>query len=192
MRDSDRRVKYTRMVLRESLMELLQKKPIARVSVTEICKSSQLNRGTFYAHYQDPFDLLKQIEEDLYIELQEAIGQNAESGDVDEMLRGVMGVLDRNRDMCRVILGDNGSPRFVERILGMARAFFVGSWACKQGVPEGTADYIYRYLSAGSVDVIRHWLTSDDARSVGEVTRIISGICKSIISASMERARKNS
>ena len=33
----DRRVKYTKMVLRESLIKLLQKKPISRITVKELC-----------------------------------------------------------------------------------------------------------------------------------------------------------
>lgn len=186
MRESDRRVKYTKMVLRESLLEILQEKPISRISVTEICQVAEVNRGTFYAHYADPYELLTKIENDLYQELEGALAQETARGDVDELLVNIMGVLDHNRDMCRIILGEHGSAQFIDSVLGMARPFFMSEWACKKGVPEGTADYIYRYLSVGSVDVIRYWLLNDDARSRDEVVHIISGICKSIMGAFME------
>lgn len=189
MREADRRVKYTKMVLRESLLSILQKKPVSRISVTEVCEAAGLNRGTFYAHYADPYELLTKIENDLYQELESALAKDVARGDIDMLLANIMGVLDRNRDMCRVLLGENGGTQFINRILGMARAFFIQMWTCKKGVPEGTADYIYRYLSAGSVDVVRHWLLNDDARPLGEVARIISGICKSIVSAFMEPAQ---
>ena len=121
----------------------------------------------------------------MYRELEEVLGQDVADGDVDEMLRNVMGVLWRNRDMCRAILGDNGNPQFVERILGMARTFFMERWVCKEGVSRDTADYVYRYLSAGSVDVIRYWLLSDGERPLEDVTRIISDLCKGITGVSM-------
>jgi AcrR family transcriptional regulator len=179
------------MVLRESLLTILQTKPISRISVTEVCQAAGLNRGTFYAHYADPYELLTQIESDLYRELEDALAKDIAREDIDVLLSNIMGVLSRNRDMCRVILGENGGAQFLSKILGMAREFFVHAWACKKGVPEGTADFIYRYLSAGSVDVIRYWLLNGDARAQDEVTHIISGICKSIISAYMEPTQPN-
>ena len=39
MRDADRRVKFTKMVLRESLLELMREKPIGEITVTELCKT---------------------------------------------------------------------------------------------------------------------------------------------------------
>ena len=53
-RKQDARVRYTKMVVKESLMELLRVKPVAKVTVTEICERAGINRATFYAHYSDP------------------------------------------------------------------------------------------------------------------------------------------
>lgn len=189
MREGDRRVRYTKMVLRESLMEILEKKPISRVSVTEICQAAGLNRGTFYAHYADPYELLTRIENELYLELEAALTDDIARGDIDILMRNIMDVLDHNRDVCRVILGENGGTQFLNRILSMARTFFMRTWALKPGAPPGAADHVYRYLSAGSVDVIRHWLINEDARPRDEVARIISGICKSIVGAYLEPAQ---
>src|SRR5699024_705524 len=61
----DRRKKYTRMVLKESLLEILQKKQLTLVTVKEICERADINRSTFYAHFNDQFDILFQIEEEL-------------------------------------------------------------------------------------------------------------------------------
>ena len=45
---ADRRVKYTKMVLRESLIKLLQKKSISRITVKELCEMADINRATFF------------------------------------------------------------------------------------------------------------------------------------------------
>jgi len=179
------------MVLRESLLSILQEKPVSRISVTEVCQAAGLNRGTFYAHYADPYELLTRIENDLYQDLEDALAKDVACWDIDTLLSDIMVVLDRNRDVCRVILGDNGSSQFLSRVLDMAREFFMRTWTCKKGAPEGTADYIYRYLSAGSVDVIRFWLLNEDKRPLGDMAHTISSICKSIITAYLEPAQKN-
>ena len=59
---TDARVKYTRMVLKKALLELMQHKPVNKITVKEICERAELNRATFYAHYSDCFDLLESIE----------------------------------------------------------------------------------------------------------------------------------
>ena len=57
----DRRTKYTRSVIREALMGLLQIKPYTKISVTELCRLADINRGTFYIHYFDVDDVLDDI-----------------------------------------------------------------------------------------------------------------------------------
>ena len=56
---TDARVKYTKMVLKKALLELMQHKPVNKITVKEICERAELNRATFYAHYSDCFDLLE-------------------------------------------------------------------------------------------------------------------------------------
>ena len=59
---SDARVRYTKMVIKNSFVELLAKKPLTKVTVKEICELSEINRATFYKYYCDPYDLLEKLE----------------------------------------------------------------------------------------------------------------------------------
>ena len=58
---TDRRARYTRNVIRESLLSMMRQKPFSKITVTEICKLSEINRGTFYLHYYDLDDVLDDI-----------------------------------------------------------------------------------------------------------------------------------
>ena len=57
----DRRTRYTRNAIRSSLLSLMQQKPFSRITVTEICRASEINRGTFYLHYYDLDDVLDDL-----------------------------------------------------------------------------------------------------------------------------------
>ena len=65
----NRRSRITRRVFRESLTELMLEKGMQKISVNEICKRADMNRSTFYAHYEDQFDLLREIEDEFLIAL---------------------------------------------------------------------------------------------------------------------------
>ena len=61
MKKEDRRVRYTKLAIRESFLALLSEKPIEKISVTEICKRADINRGTFYSHYDDIYSVAEFI-----------------------------------------------------------------------------------------------------------------------------------
>ena len=61
---TDRRIRYTRQAIKEILLEELKTKPYSKITVTEICKKAEMNRGTFYLHYYDIDDVLNDILED--------------------------------------------------------------------------------------------------------------------------------
>ena len=61
----DRRIRKTQTALKDGLIELMLEKNINDISVKELTDKVDLNRGTFYLHYKDIFDLLENIEEEL-------------------------------------------------------------------------------------------------------------------------------
>jgi AcrR family transcriptional regulator len=58
---NDPRVKRTRQLLQTTLFELMREKGFAAVTVQDLAERSTLNRATFYAHFEDKFDLLDSI-----------------------------------------------------------------------------------------------------------------------------------
>ena len=55
-RKQDRRTRYTRQTIKNTFLELLTQKSFTKITVTEICKNAEINRGTFYLHYYDVHD----------------------------------------------------------------------------------------------------------------------------------------
>lgn len=64
----DRRTRYTRQTIKDTLLKLLKKKAFSKITVTEICKLAEINRGTFYLHYYDTDDVLNDILSDMLAE----------------------------------------------------------------------------------------------------------------------------
>ena len=56
--------------IEKTFVELLQTKELNQITVSDICKRSELNRSTFYANYIDIYDLADKIREYLESEIQ--------------------------------------------------------------------------------------------------------------------------
>ncbi|MGN0307804.1 MAG: TetR/AcrR family transcriptional regulator, partial [Lachnospiraceae bacterium] len=77
----NQRITLTKRLLRESLLQLMEKKQIQHITVVELCEAAGINRSTFYHHYGCPAELLKEIEISVIDELKltyetEAAGKN--------------------------------------------------------------------------------------------------------------------
>lgn len=75
----DRRIRRTRRLLKESLIQLMQEKEFMNISVREVTERADLNRGTFYLHYQDTRHLLQDIENETLLEFQQMLDQYREA-----------------------------------------------------------------------------------------------------------------
>ena len=69
MNIEDKRIKKTKRNLRDTLISLLKEKPFEQITVTEICKEAETSRITFYAHYNDKYDLI----DDVYNEMMKLV-----------------------------------------------------------------------------------------------------------------------
>ena len=75
----DQRIRLSKQLLRNALLELLKEKHISKVSVREICERAQINRTTFYKYYGSQYELLEDIENMLIAQITEKITVDTEN-----------------------------------------------------------------------------------------------------------------
>ena len=175
----DNRIKRTKRLLKQGVTKLILQKSIKKISVRELTDLVEINRGTFYLHYKDIYDLVEQIENELCEEFDEVLVKSlAESnGDELKVFRDFCYFLDENRDICYALLSDNGDINFLLKM----RAII--SRRCFSNVPKdyiksyGKNDYIYiiSYFESGTVGILRYWLSdeSDGRKSSEEIALIL-------------------
>lgn len=62
---------YVLKMIRSALAELIDEKGFNNISVTDLTQRADINRGTFYLHYVDKYDLLERIENEIIQEIEE-------------------------------------------------------------------------------------------------------------------------
>lgn len=61
----DRRIRQTKEKLRNALAELMKEKGFESIRIHDLTERADINRGTFYLHYKDKYDLLEQNENEI-------------------------------------------------------------------------------------------------------------------------------
>lgn len=61
----DKRIIKTRKSLKNAMIEMLEEKDFEHISITELCKTADISRITFYSHYGDKYVLLNEIFDDM-------------------------------------------------------------------------------------------------------------------------------
>lgn len=84
----------TKKKLAQSLKKAMEKKPLSKVTVSELIKDCNINRNTFYYHFSDIYDLLKWMFEQDAIEVIKKIDLLV---DGEEAFRFVADYVDDNR-----------------------------------------------------------------------------------------------
>ncbi|MCD8501757.1 MAG: TetR/AcrR family transcriptional regulator [Bacillaceae bacterium] len=171
----DRRKKYTRMVLKESLMQVLKKKPIKQVTVKEICEEADINRSTFYSHYSDQYDLLNQIEEEFIHDMNETLTMYNQNKDEEavQMTEKLLEYVAGNSDVCRTLFSENGDASFKKRVMLIASNHTVKSLIFDNKLDPQVLEYASLFTVSGSVSVIENWLETGMEKSPKELAQII-------------------
>ncbi|MDF2858865.1 MAG: TetR family transcriptional regulator [Neobacillus sp.] len=179
---TDRRVKYTRMMLKESLLELMKDRPINKITVKDICEAADVNRGTFYTHYKDPFDLLEQIENELFDDILASLENSFNIQNIPKLLAEIFEAIVKNSELCKVLFSDYGDKEFLHRIIYIAHEGSVAQWRklCPKATKE-QLERLYTFFASGSVAIIQHWIQNNMKEDPQELALFIEKISNNVL-----------
>lgn len=166
-----RRVKMTKRLLKESLIELMKAKSIHTISIKDICDGADINRSTFYRHYNTQYELYDEIIDDIAADIKEIfISCNGENFTVELLLTEVLQYIERNREQFLVILSDKGNISLGEAYNRITERFISRSNTGELGA------YVAQFIAAGMTSVLWTWLNKENRRSAKEVAALITSL----------------
>ncbi len=160
----DLRIQRTRKLLRDALFELTIARGFGAVTVRDITQQARVNRSTFYRHYLDKHDMLKQYLDDLQAEIAEAAQAGVQASNTEQIPAGLLALLNHVRTYAaffRVMLGQNGDPTFAHRFRQFSENRYRSLFAQvpTPALPEAPSVAMrLSYISSATVGAIRWWL----------------------------------
>lgn len=185
---SDLRVIRTRAAIKNALVELIEEKSFEAITVKDITTKANINRGTFYSHYQDKYDLMAKCEEELINEMENRIVKKIPNVIADletnpsnispfTILVPFFEFLNQNRGLMKALLGPKGDISFQTKLKAfMRKALFESNKNSfiKQENLLVPPEYLVSYIASAHIGVIQEWLNSDREESPQEIARIIA------------------
>ena len=161
-RKESRSVLRTQNLLKNGLTDLMKQKPLQKITVKELTDYVNLNRGTFYLHYKDIFDLMDQIENAM---LQDFVTINQTHKVLDmnghpyPLLRDLFIFLKENAEFTRILIIDNRDQNFVDKIKNILKQRCMTDWNYLfSDYSEQKSELYSSYVIYGCIGMIENWL----------------------------------
>ncbi len=179
-----RKARYTRMVLRESLMELMKMKPISLISVKEICALADISRSTFYAHYADQNGLLQKTEEEMLVFFDSILNKNIfyknDKHGALQILEEILQHIADNNKSVYVLFSENGNVNFLKTLFSSLYRKNIFKYLTDKLPDEQTKEYYFMFFVTGTIGIIYHWINNGMNKSIHELAKLIVNLTSQI------------
>lgn len=156
----DPRVVRTKKKLRLSVLRLQKKKPLAEITVSELCRDSGVNRTTFYKYYRIPGDVYREFIDELYDEANAIFLVELNNGtSLDEAFTRFFAYLSENRRYCMLDLA------FIDTIMKRMQEF-------TQKLNADSSPYDVYYRTGGITAIMLRWANLGYRETPEEIARI--------------------
>jgi AcrR family transcriptional regulator len=177
----------SKRLIRQAFVELLQEKDLEKITVTDIITRADLNRGTFYAHYQDVRAVIEQIENEIIAKMLEFLGEFRHKSFFQNplpLLLKVSRYLEEDFGFYRILINSKGAVPFLEKLKGI----FVEYMKTDSDIPESvkqSSDFTVsiNFFAGGVINLYQVWFRGETDYSLNEIALVVSKIIKNTSSS---------
>ena len=177
----------TAIKMDEALISLLEKKDFAYITIKEICEEAGVNRSTFYLHYENTSDLLKETTRYIldkhfayYSADTKGISERFETCEPKELIfitseyiKPYLTFIKENRRIFKVAIKQFDSMNMNEVYSKMFTHVFDPILA-RFHVPEKERPYVIKFYLTGVFALIMEWLGDDCTENMNVIIKIIT------------------
>jgi AcrR family transcriptional regulator len=161
----DPRVRYTKKILKDSLIELMKTRPVAEIGIKEICALAEVSRSTFYTYYEDVHHLLAEIEEEVVVYFEDKVDNIPvkHSRREFEMIIQMLQYVADTSNVLQILLSEHGDPgfqkQFFQRFIPKARKILhdTAETPGETYIHEGYSVFVVH----GAIGLLQYWLKNN-------------------------------
>lgn len=169
----DRRVRKTKNAIKQAFIKLLAEKELERITIQDITTLADVNRGTFYLHYEDKYILLSDLEDEILASLADEIGtsklvmQDSNLEDFaknfsKKILKNIILHIQKDIDFYLVIFKLDRKSQLEDKISELMYANMVKIISNKQKISGIPINYFHSYVSGATISFIKHWVQDNN------------------------------
>ncbi|PED69389.1 TetR/AcrR family transcriptional regulator [Bacillus pseudomycoides] len=179
---TDLRIVRTKGAIWDALTELIEEKGFEFISVKDITTRAKINRGTFYLHYRDKYDLMEKCRNEILHEIKKIVQQNipCDLKSITIPFPGTVYVFEYINEFggfINALLGPKGDLSFQTELKSLVWDLLfennLNQLIKREDllVPD---ECLVSYMASANLGVIQQWLQDGRKRSPMEMARILS------------------
>ena len=176
----------TAVKLDKALLELLEKKDFEYITIKEICALAEVNRSTFYLHYENTSDLLKETTQYItdsflsYFSVEkQSIDFKFENSDLKDLvfitpdyLSPYLTFIKENQRVFKTSIKQFGSMDF-NGVYNKMFKYIFNPVLERFDFPENSRPYVLKFYLTGITAIVMEWLENDCLEEIDNIIKII-------------------
>ena len=169
-----RKTRYTRKVIREAINELMQKKPLSKITVKELTELADINRSTFYAYYETIDQLVMSIESENAEKIIASLDatEYTDSNFIGKTIYLFFELLLKDDETAYWFLDQNVTGIGKRMIHDYAEEKFVPLWMSNKSISDTDARYSFEYVYDGCIGVLTRWYNNKSEIGENDLFRV--------------------
>jgi AcrR family transcriptional regulator len=170
----DLRVIKTRKLIYQTLLDLMKEKTFEEIKVSDICSKAMINRSTFYAHYEDKYELLidflSNLKEEFARELNESCKENLSIREYYIRLISLfLDHIDSKRDVYNSIMVNNRSSIMMDILLSVVNDDILKRFKENDINLKVPTEVISKFYLGGVINIGMEWLSNSNKYTKEEI-----------------------
>ncbi len=179
-RKTDLRVIKSKKAIRLEFAKLMHQKPIEEITVSEIAAGAMINRKTFYAHYEDIYAIISEIEDEIVASMQQLLSRKRFREileNPENLFMDVMRIINSDIDVYGQLLTSGRNASLITKLIRMIREQVCTVYAEESTVSLQTLDTAVHFMLSGLLAVFSEWYNSGRNRSIEALSEELSVLC---------------
>lgn len=185
MKETDRRSRKTKKMLKELFIDLLKQRPLKKITITELCELADINRSTFYLHYCDIYALLEDIEKDCLSEFEMLAERiTCQTISPDQVTKIILEYIYSQKDLLSLLLLKNSEDSFWQKlnqkIVSLFKIKTLQNYQLPELMDENEFDDMILFFTYGFYAIYKKWLAhncNENIDIIAEKTTLFCQIC---------------
>jgi len=188
----DKRVSKTKKAIKSALIRLISEKDPMQITVAELSMEAEIERKTFYSHYNGVYEVIWEMENELLSQLEEVI-RNMETSEVLAnpyvIFENIMLVINRDMDLYGYLLEFGNRTGLDQKLKSMVKLKLVKAISDEYNLQDDLIDLVAEYTISGMFAVYSLWFNSDRSSSIEDISKILSVTCSNGIKGLLEKQK---
>ena len=173
----DKRVLKSKEAIAKAFIDLLEEEEYSKVTITKITEKANVNRGTFYKHYNYKEDILKEVQTRILNKFTEIIETKyihipLDQVSDDQLDTTLYEFVYEHQDFFRLAITTSIFPNFQKEFCTKIQAILMQEYFSLLDLPEKIKPVLCRYIAYGFFGILVSWDADDYAGSLEEAAKI--------------------